>query len=93
MQIPKHLKTALFNFLTTYLALELKSFFDRGNRNEDVSSSFLKIILVCLVIYFLLNAEDVTKVIIEKISSKRRNYSEEPELVYSSAKLIQGYKK
>jgi hypothetical protein len=72
MVLKQEIKKLLTNVITTLFALEIRAFFDKGGANNEIAFSLVKLVIISSVCYIFLNADDVTKVIIEKINSKAR---------------------
>jgi hypothetical protein len=62
----RQFKIVLSHLLLVILAIELKGFYDNGGGNHYLAYSLLKIIFLLLACIGIINAEDVTRVVIEK---------------------------
>ena len=63
----QEIKNFLINLMTVILAMEIKSFFEKGGGANDLAYSILKILFLSLFSVCVINMEDVTRVIIHKM--------------------------
>ena len=63
----KDVKKFLVNLMTVILAMEIKSFFEKGGGSNDLAYSILKILFLSLFSVCIINMEDVTRVIIHQM--------------------------
>lgn len=63
----QEIKTFLTNLVTVILAIEIRAFFEKGGGNNDLAYTILKILGLSMISVFILNMEDVTRIIIHKI--------------------------
>jgi hypothetical protein len=64
------IKRLLTNLITVILAMEIKSFFEKGGGSNDLAYTILKIIFLTFFSVCVINMEDVTRVIIHKMDPK-----------------------
>jgi hypothetical protein len=55
------------NLATVLLALEIRSFFEKGGSHNDLAFTILKILFLGFFGICVMNMEDVTKVIVHKL--------------------------
>jgi hypothetical protein len=84
----KAIRKALTHFAIVLFALEVRHFFDKGGSQHELSYSLLKLLLLVVFAYVLLNMENVSKVIVEKIGSVRKIHNLENDIPILASKIF-----
>jgi hypothetical protein len=84
------IKKLLTSLMTVILALEIRTFFEKGGTSNDLAFTILKIIFLAFFSICVINMEDVTRVIIHKMDPTISEGELDPH--FSVTKLLRQHK-